>query len=424
MDIGEIGVEAGRRAVARCDVLGTPPYSEDAGVLIRPFLTASHARALDLLADWMKQAGMTTRLDPIGNLISRYEGAGPNAPALLIGSHIDSVHDAGRYDGILGIMLGIETVSALNDAGRRLPFAIEVIAFGDEEGSRFPASMVCSRALGHGVDPASLALADERGVTLSQALTDFGLDPAKADQARRKPGDILAYLETHIEQGPVLEAEGLAVGTVTAIAAQLRMRATFKGMAGHAGTTPMRLRQDALAGAAEAILAVEKIATDGAKDGESDLVGTVGRIVPLTGAFNVIVGGCEIGIDLRAGDREVRNAAAVKVCAELEAIAMRRGLTVEIAQVQDLSGCPCDPHLSDLLGVSLQGLGLPDYRLLSGAGHDAMVLGDLAPVCMLFIRTPGGISHNAAESVDPADAGIAAAAMIAFAEALAKEQAA
>ncbi len=420
MDIGGIGGEAGGRAVARCDMLGTPPYSEDASVLIRPFLTLSHARALDLVTQWMGEAGMATRLDPIGNLIGRYEGAAPGAPALLLGSHIDSVHDAGRYDGILGIMLGIETVQTLHDAGRRLPFAIEVIAFGDEEGSRFPASMVCSRALGHGVDPASLALADERGVTLAQALTDFGLDPGKAGDARRKSGDILAYLETHIEQGPVLEAEGLAVGTVTSIAAQLRLRATFKGMAGHAGTTPMRLRQDALAAAAEAILAVERIATEGG----GDLVGTVCRIVPLTGAFNVIVGAFEIGIDLRAGDRAVRDAASVKVRAELEAIAQRRGLNLEIVQVQDLAGCPCDPRLSDLLGGALESLGLPDYRLLSGAGHDAMVLSDLAPVAMLFIRTPGGISHYAAESVDPADAGVAAAAMNAFVEALAAERAA
>jgi allantoate deiminase len=419
LDIGDLGGEAGRRAVARCDMLGTPPYSEDASVLIRPFLTISHARALDIVSDWMRAAGMTTRLDPIGNLIGRYEGETPDAPALLIGSHIDSVHDAGRYDGILGIMLGIETVQALHDAGRRLPFAVEVIAFGDEEGSRFPASMICSRSLSHGVDAAALDLADDRGVTLAQALTDFGLDPDKAGQARRRPGEILAYLETHIEQGPVLEAEGLAVGTVTAIAAQLRLRANFKGMAGHAGTTPMRLRQDALAGAAEAVLAVERIATEGG----GDLVGTVGRITPSTGAFNVIVGSCEIGIDLRAGDRAVRNEAAIKVRAALAQIAQRRGLEVEVAQVQDLPGCPCDPHLSDLLGGALRSLGLPDYRLLSGAGHDAMVLGDLAPVSMLFIRTPGGVSHNAAEAVDPADAGIAAAAMNAFVEALARERA-
>ncbi len=418
--MGLSGGEAGRRAVARCDKLGEPLFSEDATVLIRPFLTPSHARALEVTTQWMVEAGMTTRLDPIGNLVGRYEGAAPDAPALLIGSHIDSVHDAGRYDGILGIMLGIETVQALHDAGRRLPFAIEVIAFGDEEGSRFPASMVCSRALGHGVDPAALALADDRGVTLAQALTEFGLDPAKASEAQRRPGDILAYLETHIEQGPVLEAEGLAVGTVTAIAAQLRLRATFKGMAGHAGTTPMRLRQDALAAAAEAVLAVERIATEGG----GDLVGTVGRIAPLTGAFNVIVGACEIGIDLRAGDKTLRDDAAVKLRAELAAIAQQRGLTVDIVQVQDLAGCPCDPRLSDLLSGALRSLGLPDYRLLSGAGHDAMVLGELAPVAMLFIRTPGGISHNAAESVDPADAGVAASAMIAFVEALAKEQAA
>lgn len=412
------GGEAGRRAVARCDVLGQPAYSEEASVLIRPFLTPSHARALDRTAGWMAEAGMTTRVDPIGNLIGRYEGSSPGAPALLIGSHIDSVHDAGRYDGVLGVMLGIETVQALHDADRRLPFAIEVAAFGDEEGSRFPASMVCSRALAQGVDPQALTLADDRGVTLAQALSAFGLDPKRVGEARRRPGEILAYLETHIEQGPVLEAEGLAVGTVTAIAAQLRLRATFKGMAGHAGTTPMRLRQDALAGAAEAVLDIERIASEAG----GDLVATVGRIVPATGAFNVIVGVCEIGIDIRAGDRGVRDAAAVRVREALAEIAQGRGLQVEITQVQDLAGCACDPRLSDLLGGALQSLGLPDFRLLSGAGHDAMVLGDLAPVAMLFIRTPGGISHNADESVDPSDAEIAASAMSAFVEALAREQ--
>jgi allantoate deiminase len=407
--------EAGRRAVSRCDRLGVAPYSEMPGGLFRPYLTEAHKRALEMVEGWMKEAGMTVRLDPVGNLTGRYEGAAPDAPALLIGSHIDSVHDAGRYDGPLGIMLGIEAVEALHRAGRRLPFAIEVVAFGDEEGSRFPMSMLCSRALVQGLDPLALDVVDQAGVSLRRAMTDFGLDPARASEAQRGPRTVMAYLEAHIEQGPVLEAEGLALGIVTAIAAQLRIKATFTGMAGHAGTTPMRLRKDSLAAAAEAVLAVERLC----RDAGGDMVGTVGRIVTSTGAFNVIVGACEIGIDLRAGDRALRDATADKVRSELQAIAAARGLLVAIETVQDLPGCPCDPHLSRLLGEAVAAGGQPDFRLLSGAGHDAMVLAPLAPVSMLFIRCAEGVSHNAAESVEPADCAAAVGAMIRFIEALA-----
>jgi allantoate deiminase len=407
--------EAGRRAVSRCDALGVAPYSEIADGLFRPYLTRAHASALEIVTGWMEEAGMSVRLDPVGNLTGRYEGATPGAPALLIGSHIDSVHDAGRYDGPLGIMLGIETVQAFGDAGRRLPFAIEVVAFGDEEGSRFPMSMLCSRALVEGLDPAALDAEDAQGVTLRRAMAEFGLDPAKGPHARRAPGSVIGYLESHIEQGPVLETEGLALGVVTAIAAQLRLKATFTGMAGHAGTTPMRLRKDSLAAAAEAVLAVERIC----RDAGGDMVGTVGRILPSTGAFNVIVGSCEIGIDLRAGDIARRDAVAATVRTELEIIAAERDVAVVMETVQDLPGCPCDPYLSDLLGAAVAVGGQTDFRLLSGAGHDAMVLAPLAPVSMLFIRCAEGVSHNAAESVEPADCAAAVGAMVRFVEALA-----
>ncbi len=376
----------------------------------------AHARTLDVVSGWMEHAGMAVHLDPIGNLLGRYEGAEPGAPALLIGSHIDSVHDAGRYDGPLGVMLGIETVQALHNAGRRLPFAVEVIGFGDEEGSRFPQSMLCSRALVQGVDPAALDLTDSRGVTLAQALEDFGLDSKRASTAKRAPGEVFAYLEAHIEQGPVLEAEELPLGVVTAIAAQLRIKATYRGVAGHAGTTPMRLRKDSLAAAAEAVLAVERIC----REAGGDMVGTVGRILPSTGAFNVIVGATEIGIDLRAGDRAFRNATAETVKAALAKIAADRGLEVEVVQMQDLAGCPCDPKLSGLLAEAVATTGQGDFRMLSGAGHDAMVLGPLCPVSMLFIRCAEGISHNSAESVDPGDCGAAVAAMSAFVDKLAE----
>lgn len=406
--------DMGLRPVARCDALGAAPYSESSAFLLRPYLTASHRHALDLLSEWMKEAGMSVRLDPMGNLIGRYEGLTPGAPALLIGSHIDTVPDSGRYDGALGVMLGVECVAAFSRAGRRLPFAIEVIAFGDEEGSRFPASMLCSKAIATGVSAEALALTDQNGVTLAQSLEAFGLDPSRVADAVRRPGEVLAYVEAHIEQGPVLESEGLPIGVVTGIAAQLRLRAKFVGTAGHAGTTPMSLRADALAAGAAGVLAVERICRDGAQD----LVGTVGKFQTSTSAFNVIAGEAEIFIDVRASSRETRNAAAEHIRQELEAIAEARGLGLEFVQVQDLPGCPCDPELTRLMGEAVEEVGVPARMLMSGAGHDAMAVARIAPVAMLFIRCEGGVSHNSAEQVTYEDTGFAARAMVAFVERL------
>jgi allantoate deiminase len=340
------------------------------------------------------------------------------APALLIGSHIDTVHDGGRYDGALGVMLGIECVEVLAAQDKRLPFAIEVIAFGDEEGSRFPASMLCSRAIVEPVDPAQLALTDENGVTLAQALTQFGLDPAQVGKAARGPGEVLAYIEAHIEQGPVLEAEELPIGVVTGIAAQLRLKAVFKGVAGHAGTSPMNLRHDAVAAAACAVLAVERIC----RAGPPDLRGTVGRFRSSTSAYNVIAGEAEIGIDLRAATNAVRDAVAATIRAELDAIAAERGVKLEFSVVQDLSACPCDPQLTALMGDAVEAVGVRPFQLLSGAGHDALTVAPLAPVAMLFIRCEGGVSHNAAEQVAAADVDMAARALVEFVERLGEDR--
>ena len=409
----------GQRAIDRCDVLGGVPYSEDTDRLNRPYLTESHRNALETVKIWMTGARMSVRVDPMGNLVGRYEGIRPNAPALLIGSHIDTVRDGGRYDGALGVMLGIECVEVLANKNRRLPFAIEVIAFGDEEGSRFPVSMLCSRALAHGLAESALAVTDEDGLSLQQALYDFGLDPERAGEAIRRREDVVAYLEAHIEQGPVLEAEGLPIGVVTGIAAQLRVRAKFFGMAGHAGTTPMNLRQDAIAAAAAAVLAVELIC----RSGPPDLRGTVGRFNTSTSAFNVIAGSTEIGIDIRAGTRAVRNTAADEIRRQLEHIAASRGLSVEFTVLQDLNGCPCDPELTDLVEQAVDAVGVRPLRLLSGAGHDGMALADLARVAMLFIRCDGGVSHNAAENVNAPDVELAVKALVEFVERLGRSYA-
>jgi allantoate deiminase len=407
--------DLGQRPIDRCDAIAA--FSEDKAGLNRPYLTASHRKAVEKTHDWMVEAGMSTRLDPLGNLIGRYEGAEPGAPCLMIGSHIDTVRDAGRYDGALGVMIGIECVAALHRAGRRLPFAVEVVAFGDEEGSRFPASMMCSRAMAAPLEPSVLALKDVEGVTLREALTAFGLSPETMDEAVRRPGEVLAYVEAHIEQGPVLEAEGLAIGVVTGIAAQLRLKAVISGQAGHAGTSPMGLRKDAVAAAAEAVLAVESICASG----EPDLRGTVGRFLPKTAAYNVIAGEVEIGIDLRAASRATRDAAAERIHRRLKTICDARGVTLDFSVVQDLADTPCDPRLMRLMDQAFESEGQAPFRLLSGAGHDAIALAALCPVSMLFIRCEGGVSHHASEAVTAGDVGVAVTALSGFIDRLALE---
>ncbi|NJB93324.1 allantoate amidohydrolase [Xanthomonas arboricola] len=403
---------SGARAVDRCDALGVTPYSDTPGGLFRAWLSPAHRAAVAQVGEWMRQAGMQVRLDAAANLIGRYEGARADAPALLIGSHLDSVRDAGRYDGPLGILLGIECVAALHAQGRRLPFAIEVIAFGDEEGSRFPASMFCSRAVAGTLDPATLAVTDAAGTDVASALAEWGLDIAHLQHAARAPGSLLAYLETHIEQGPVLEAEGLPVGIVTAIAAQRRFALRFDGRAGHAGTTTMALRRDALSAAAEALLAIEGIA----RAGSDDLVATVGKLQVAPGATNVVPGRVDCTLDVRAGDDATRDAAVLEIERALVRISKTRNIAIAIDPLQTLAASPCAPALMTRLQHAVAAQGIVPRQLVSGAGHDAMVMAALCPTAMLFVRCAGGISHHPDEHVAPADAELALAVMRHFIE--------
>ena len=411
-------VSMGERAVARCDALGMPPFSDTDDGLFRAYLTPAFARTQEQVGAWMVEAGMAVRLDAAANLVGRYEGVEPGAPALVIGSHLDSVRDAGRYDGPLGVMLGIECVAALAAAGRRLPFAIEVYGFGDEEGSRFPASMVTSRAVAGTLDLIDLAVRDCEGVSIEDACqafeTSLPIEWDGFDTASRKPETMLAYLEAHIEQGPTLDTENLPIGVVTGIAAQLRYRIIIDGTAGHAGTTAMPLRRDALAAAAEAILSVERIA--GSAGGE--VVATVGRIDASPGVPNVIPGRVAFTLDVRAPDHTARDAAAKGILDDVAAIADRRNVDFLIERVQDLAASPCDPHLVGLLARAVAAIGQPVRRLASGAGHDAMVMAALCPTAMLFIRCAGGVSHNPAEAVGAADVEVAAQAMLGFIDVL------
>lgn len=411
----------GSRVVARCDLLGGAPFSDDPDCLFRPFLGVGHRASLDKLSEWMQAAGMTVRLDPAGNLIGRYEALVENAPAVLIGSHIDSVNDAGRYDGPLGIMLGIELVAGLHAHRRRLPFAVEVIAFGDEEGSRFHTSMLCSRAVAGQADPRAYGVQDAQGISLAQAMAAFPpfdgalLQIDAMPRAARDPASLLCFLEAHIEQGPLLEASDEALGVVSAIAGQLRYQITVTGRAGHAGTTSMRLRKDALAAAAEAILEVERIAMS---HGDA-LVATVGRLNALPGAVNVVPGSASFSLDIRSGDEALRYEAARTILDAIEQVIARRKMELSHVLVQDLTATPSDPALVALLTDAVQRTGSSGRTMVSGAGHDAMVMAGLTPSVMLFLRCKGGISHHPAESVTVADVDAALLAMEYMIEALA-----
>lgn len=396
------------RILQRCDELAR--HSELAGGLTRIFLSPEHRAAAALVLGWMREAGMSAGLDDIGNAVGRYEGERAGLPCVMLGSHLDTVRDAGRYDGMLGVVTAIECVAALK--GRKLPFAIEVIGFGDEEGVRFGTTMLGSQAIAGVADPALLDKKDAHGVTIRQALIEFGLNPAGLKTVARRKSDVLAYVELHIEQGPVLESEGLPVGVVTAINGFSRLKVALRGVAGHAGTVPMSLRRDALTAAAECVLAVERIAKS---DGE--LVGTVGRIEAKPGAINVIPGEVHFTIDFRAPRDELRAQAVRSAAAEVQAIAARRNVRCEIETLQELGVAACAPWLMSQLERAVAAEGFPVRKLPSGAGHDGMALKSIADIAMLFVRCKDGISHNPAEAISADDAGTGARTLFRFIEA-------
>jgi allantoate deiminase len=327
----------------------------------------------------------------------------------MLGSHLDTVRDAGRYDGMLGVVSAIECVNFLNSEKKRLPFALEVIGFGDEEGVRFGTTLLGSRAIAGTLDPKVLETTDSSGVTITEALRAFGLQPEKIGQIKKQKSDVLAYAELHIEQGPVLEAEGLPVGVVTAINGFSRLRVTLSGLAGHAGTVPMSLRRDALAAAAECITAVERISKTYA-----DVVGTVGRIEASPGAINVIPGKVVFTVDVRAPKDELRFSCLASLQEELKAICGRRKIGIEIHNLQEFGVTQCAGWLMAQMERAVAAEGLPVRRLPSGAGHDGMAMRAVADIAMLFVRCKGGISHNPAESISAGDAGAGARVLLQF----------
>ena len=399
--------EFGAEIMARADAAAA--FSEPGDGVTRRFATPEHRKASDLILEWMRDAGMEAWVDGIGNTVGRYEGDRPGLPALMLGSHQDTVQNGGRYDGMLGVIVAIACVKALDARGERLPFAIEVVAFGDEEGLRFGTSLLGSETLAGTFDISELERVDDDAVSLAQAMRDFGLDPAAIPSLARRPEDILAYVETHIEQGPVLEAEGLPLGIVTAIAHSGRLTVGISGTAGHAGTVPMNRRHDALAAACEAVLAIERRCS-----GIEGLVGTVGKLALAPGAVNVIPGEVTFSVDIRAPEGEVRMAAVRDVCGEIEAIGARRGVRVRFSDDHHSAGCVCTPWVMDQLEAAVVAEGIAPRRLPSGAGHDAMAMVDLTAAGMLFVRCTGGVSHRPDEAITAEDAGVAARALLRF----------
>jgi len=398
--------------------------SEHPDHLTRCSLTSEHKQANALVERWMQAAGMSTRTDAIGNIVGRYAGLnettnnadisarsanGSHTPALLLGSHLDTVRNGGRYDGMLGVVVPLVCVAAMNQKGVRLPFAIEIVGFCDEEGVRFPSTLLGSRAIAGTLDPATLSQCDENGISIASALRDFGIDPDNLKSAQRVAADYLGFVEIHIEQGPVLETENIPVAVVSAISGAARYQVQVQGLAGHAGTVPMQLRQDALAAAAECLLAIESICTD-----QEELVATVGQIKASPGATNVIPGNVKFSIDIRSSEDPIRQAAEKAIVDRFAQIASARNLTIEPVKTYEAACVSCDNWLTEQLAQTITASGYPLLSLPSGAGHDAMALADLTRIAMLFVRCKGGISHHPDESITMDDAQTVADVLLKF----------
>lgn len=405
---------SGEQIVARCRELAG--VSEEPDRLTRRYATPAMARANALVGSWMREAGMTARLDAAGNLVGRRPGTSVlSGTTLLMGSHLDTVRDAGAFDGPLGVITAIAVVQRLREEGVMVPFAIDVLGFADEEGLRFGTAYLGSRAVAGTFDEALLGVVDDEGISVGEALRTFGGDPAGAvaGGASRRGDRLLGYVEVHMEQGPVLEQHGAPVGVVSGIAGATRAEVRFTGLAGHAGTVPMALRRDCAPAVAEVVLAAEALAreTDG-------LLATVGRLAVEPGAPNVVAGAATAFLDVRHADDAVRAAATAALHDRVLAIASARGLSVEWDVRLDNPAVAMDPNLTDQLAAAV---GPDAFRLPSGAGHDAVAIAPLCPVAMLFVRCAGGLSHHPAEAVTAEDAQAALDVVYAFITDLARE---
>lgn len=397
----------GDALMARLDHLAT--FSSVPGGLTRLYLTPAHKAAALQIAAWMQDAGLQAEIDAIGNVVGRTHPTSDSRPVLLLGSHIDTVRQAGRYDGALGVLAAIAAMAELRERGERLPFAVEIIAFGDEEGMRFPLAMAGSRAVAGCFDPTALGVTDADGISLGEALVAFGCNPDDVPGLSRAGRPLLGYVEAHIEQGPVLEAQNVPLGVVTAIAGATRLRCTVNGTAGHAGTVPMWMRHDALVAAAGMVMAIDHIA--GTRRG---LVATVGELHVRPGAPNSIPGEVEFTVDIRAGDDAVRQQGVAAIQHAIRQVASERGVQLRCQVTHEAPAVACAPELQASIQRAIESLGIAPLHVASGAGHDAMTMARLCPIGMLFTRCWRGISHNPAEAITVGDAGLTVMALCAY----------
>ncbi|GAC11930.1 allantoate amidohydrolase [Paraglaciecola chathamensis] len=390
----------------RCDVLAH--FSQDPDCINRQYLTPEHLQANRQVAQWMEQAGMETWQDAAANQWGRYPSKAPNAKTLVIGSHLDTVPNSGKYDGILGVLAPLSLIHYLHDHHIELPFHLELVGFGDEEGTRFGATLLGSCAVAGTWQEKWNDLSDENGITLRQAFIDAGLDISEVKKASRQETNVDDFFEFHIEQGPVLEQNDLAVGVVNGIAGAKRFSITLKGLAGHAGTVPMPMRQDALAAASEMILAIERLAT------EKGIVATVGHLKCLSGAVNVISGATTFSLDIRSIDDALRDETLKLIIDELKGIAETRRIQMDITPTHQAPAVKCDENLQLQLLNAFEETDTPPFTLASGAGHDTMAMAAVCPVAMMFMRCEKGLSHHPAEAIDVPDIEAALKVMFAF----------
>ena len=383
--------------------------SDTAGSLTRLYLSQAHKEALLVVQRWMREAGMSTRIDGAATLHGLYKSDVENAPRLVFGSHVDTVCDAGKFDGNLGVITAISMVWELHRLKVKLPFDVEVVAFGDEEGVRFPTTLCGSRALAGRFDPLCLDDVDANGITRRKALLDFGVNPQAIAAETLDPKRTLGYVELHIEQGPVLEASNCALGIVTAINGASRGHVVVRGVAGHAGTLPMAMRKDALSAAAEIVLEIEKIATQA-----PDLVATVGTFEVQHGAGNVVPSLVKFSVDIRAPQDKLRHDAIKRIEHALDSVSKARGTSAILDIHYDARATTCDAGLMRDLAAAVAKNGLTVTKLPSGAGHDAMAFRDRIPVAMVFVRSKDGISHNPAEFSSEADIELGAKVLFDF----------
>jgi N-carbamoyl-L-amino-acid hydrolase len=390
-------------------------WSDDETGLTCAYMTDAHRKTAAQLAEWMREAAMTVQVDAVGNVVGRHASAMPGAKTLITGSHYDTVRNGGKYDGRLGILLPIAIVRHLQQQGETLPFHLEIIGFAEEEGVRFRSTFLGSNAVTGNFDLSLLDAIDADGATMRETLAAAGHDPAAIPAIARRREDVLAFVEVHIEQGPVLLERGLPLGVVTAIAGSSRYLVELTGLASHAGTTPMTMRKDAAAAAAEIVLLVEQRCAQA-----PSLVGTVGQLAVPGGSVNVIPGACKLSLDIRAADDAVRQSAVQDVLDGIAAICARRQIEFTLEKIVEAKAAPCSPALMQRLGDAIEATGLQRFDLLSGAGHDAMAMAALTDVAMLFTRCGnGGISHNPLETMTADDADLAGEVLLNFLRTLA-----